>query len=201
MSPSLSWMLSLHCGTQFSTCIVHLAPSLSPSTAFFNHAVDMVFHESLSSTLLLNANPSVQFLRSAKFLRMQEGLDMKRSLWHGFVRLHLFRSIDRETPVQTQKSATTSRSSNMAKKLGIHTMPWVVLAMAMAMVMAMHRHHHVGAMSLDYGDALHKSFLFLEAQRSGKLPSSQRVTWRGDSGLSDGRTAGVMASLWMPSTY
>ena len=102
MSPSLSWMLSLHCGTQFSTCIVHLAPSLSPSTAFFNHAVDMVFHESLSSTLLLNANPSVQFLRSAKILRMQEGLDMKRALWHGFVRLHLFRSIDRETPVQTR---------------------------------------------------------------------------------------------------
>ncbi|WJZ82107.1 hypothetical protein VitviT2T_001897 [Vitis vinifera] len=40
--------------------------------------------------------------------------------------------------------------------------------------------------SKDYADALAKSILFYEGQRSGKLPSSQRLTWRGDSGLSDG---------------
>ncbi|KAK6948006.1 Glycoside hydrolase family 9 [Dillenia turbinata] len=38
----------------------------------------------------------------------------------------------------------------------------------------------------DYADALEKSILFFEGQRSGKLPSNQRLTWRGDSGLSDG---------------
>lgn len=40
--------------------------------------------------------------------------------------------------------------------------------------------------TFNYGDALSKSILFLECQRSGKLPSDQRVTWRGDSALLDG---------------
>ncbi|KAJ7952209.1 Endoglucanase [Quillaja saponaria] len=40
--------------------------------------------------------------------------------------------------------------------------------------------------SQHYFDALDKSILFFEGQRSGKLPSNQRLTWRGDSGLSDG---------------
>ncbi|KAM1262784.1 hypothetical protein PS2_027649 [Malus domestica] len=44
---------------------------------------------------------------------------------------------------------------------------------------------------IDYGDALTKSLLFYEAQRSGKLPSTQRLQWRGDSGLKDGSDAGV----------
>lgn len=40
--------------------------------------------------------------------------------------------------------------------------------------------------SQDYSDALEKSILFFEGQRSGKLPANQRLKWRGDSGLSDG---------------
>uniref|UniRef100_A0A2N9ECI8 Endoglucanase n=1 Tax=Fagus sylvatica TaxID=28930 RepID=A0A2N9ECI8_FAGSY len=40
--------------------------------------------------------------------------------------------------------------------------------------------------SQDYSQALEKSILFFEGQRSGKLPSNQRLTWRADSGLSDG---------------
>lgn len=43
----------------------------------------------------------------------------------------------------------------------------------------------------DYGAALSKSIMFYEAQRSGKLPSNQRVSWRDDSGLSDGSANGV----------
>ncbi|KAJ7514066.1 hypothetical protein O6H91_23G025200 [Diphasiastrum complanatum] len=43
----------------------------------------------------------------------------------------------------------------------------------------------------DYSDALYKSILFYEAQRSGKLPGNQRATWRGDSGLQDGMAQGV----------
>jgi hypothetical protein len=37
----------------------------------------------------------------------------------------------------------------------------------------------------DYKDVLTKSLLFYEAQRSGKLPSDQKVTWRKDSALND----------------
>ncbi|KAK7852647.1 endoglucanase 13 [Quercus suber] len=48
-----------------------------------------------------------------------------------------------------------------------------------------------GVASLEYGEALTKSLLFYEGQRSGKLPSNQRVQWRGDSALKDGSDAGV----------
>jgi len=42
------------------------------------------------------------------------------------------------------------------------------------------------APQFNYGEALQKSIWFYEAQRSGKLPASNRVSWRGDSGLQDG---------------
>ncbi|CAK9180264.1 unnamed protein product, partial [Ilex paraguariensis] len=47
------------------------------------------------------------------------------------------------------------------------------------------------AQAFDYGDALSKSLLYFEAQRSGRLPYSQRVTWRHHSGLTDGLEQGV----------
>lgn len=43
----------------------------------------------------------------------------------------------------------------------------------------------------DYVDALGKAILFFEGQRSGKLPNNQRVKWRGDSALSDGKPQNV----------
>ncbi|KAK7259296.1 hypothetical protein RIF29_24900 [Crotalaria pallida] len=43
----------------------------------------------------------------------------------------------------------------------------------------------------DYKDALTKSIIFFEGQRSGKLPSNQRMSWRRDSGLSDGSAINV----------
>ncbi|KAL4184967.1 hypothetical protein AMTRI_Chr10g228210 [Amborella trichopoda] len=47
------------------------------------------------------------------------------------------------------------------------------------------------AVSFDYGEALKKSLLYFEAQRSGRLPYNQRVTWRDHSGLTDGLEQGV----------
>ncbi|CAH2075888.1 unnamed protein product [Thlaspi arvense] len=38
----------------------------------------------------------------------------------------------------------------------------------------------------DYSDALSKSILFFEGQRSGRLPKEQRMGWRGNSALNDG---------------
>ncbi|GAV80090.1 Glyco_hydro_9 domain-containing protein [Cephalotus follicularis] len=43
----------------------------------------------------------------------------------------------------------------------------------------------------NYKDALTKSIIFLEAQRSGKLPPNNRLSWRGDSALDDGKLANV----------
>ena len=45
--------------------------------------------------------------------------------------------------------------------------------------------------SPDYGDALAKSILFFEGQRSGRLPANQRARWRGNSALTDGRQENV----------
>jgi hypothetical protein len=43
----------------------------------------------------------------------------------------------------------------------------------------------------DYSDALYKSILFFEGQRSGRLPPNQRLRWRRDSAIHDGAEAGV----------
>ncbi|MQL87864.1 hypothetical protein Taro_020420 [Colocasia esculenta] len=60
-----------------------------------------------------------------------------------------------------------------------------VVAMLLSLQPAFGRGGH------DYADALEKSILFFEGQRSGKLPPSQRMGWRGDSGLHDGDEIGV----------
>ncbi|KAK3038234.1 hypothetical protein RJ639_030843 [Escallonia herrerae] len=45
--------------------------------------------------------------------------------------------------------------------------------------------------SPNYRDALAKSILFFQGQRSGRLPPAQQVTWRSSSGLMDGLPARV----------
>jgi hypothetical protein len=52
----------------------------------------------------------------------------------------------------------------------------------------------VTTVQYNYSDALMRSLLYFEGQRSGKLPTTQRVTWRGDSALEDGESAGVCSS-------
>ncbi|XP_059662275.1 endoglucanase-like [Cornus florida] len=51
--------------------------------------------------------------------------------------------------------------------------------------------HEVCSADFDYKNALDKAILFFEGQRSGKLPAGQRVKWRGDSALSDGKPDNV----------
>ena len=43
----------------------------------------------------------------------------------------------------------------------------------------------------NYGEVLGLSMLFYEAQRSGKLPISNRIGWRGDSAVHDASTTGA----------
>ncbi len=42
-----------------------------------------------------------------------------------------------------------------------------------------------------YGEALQKSFLFYEANRSGPLPDNNRIEWRSDSTVNDGSDVGL----------
>ncbi len=48
-----------------------------------------------------------------------------------------------------------------------------------------------GTGKYNYGEALQKSLLFYELQRSGDLPEKVRCNWRGDSSLNDGKDAGL----------
>jgi hypothetical protein len=64
----------------------------------------------------------------------------------------------------------------------------VLVGLAMALAAAAQVASAVGH---DYRQALSKSILYFEAQRSGRLPGSQRVAWRADSGLLDGKANGV----------
>ena len=48
-----------------------------------------------------------------------------------------------------------------------------------------------GTGKYNYGEALQKSLLFYELQRSGDLPEQTRSNWRGDSCLKDGSDAGI----------
>lgn len=56
-------------------------------------------------------------------------------------------------------------------------------------------HRHPRFATHNYRDALTKSILFFEGQRSGKLPPNQRMSWRRDSGLSDGAAMRVCVYL------
>ncbi|WP_428961283.1 glycoside hydrolase family 9 protein [Micromonospora fluostatini] len=47
------------------------------------------------------------------------------------------------------------------------------------------------APTFNYAEALQKSLLFYEAQQSGELPEWNRVSWRGDSALTDGDDVGL----------
>lgn len=54
--------------------------------------------------------------------------------------------------------------------------------------------HYAG---FDYGQALALSWLFYEAQRSGPLPATNRVPWRGNSALQDAAPDGTeMTGGW-----
>lgn len=44
---------------------------------------------------------------------------------------------------------------------------------------------------LNYGEVIYLSSLFYDAQRSGKLPPTNRIPWRGDSALADGKDVGL----------
>ncbi|XP_066332644.1 endoglucanase 8-like [Miscanthus floridulus] len=67
----------------------------------------------------------------------------------------------------------------------------VALALAALVLAGDALHPALAAAGFDYKDALTKTIIFLEAQRSGKLPPNNRVKWRGDSALDDGKLANV----------
>uniref|UniRef100_A0ACD5V9Z4 Uncharacterized protein n=1 Tax=Avena sativa TaxID=4498 RepID=A0ACD5V9Z4_AVESA len=67
----------------------------------------------------------------------------------------------------------------------------VAVAAASVLFLASEAASSAAAAPHDYEEALRKSLLYFEAQRSGRLPHGQRVAWRDHSGLTDGLEQGV----------
>lgn len=70
-------------------------------------------------------------------------------------------------------------SSSNSQQLAIGLLIVIVGMLAMATLVSSAAQHN-------YADALSKSILFFEGQRSGRLPPTQRMTWRKNSALRDG---------------
>ncbi|XP_023740645.1 endoglucanase 17 [Lactuca sativa] len=69
----------------------------------------------------------------------------------------------------------------------LHRILFLLFLISVAVtVMSSPAHSPRRVASHNYKDALTKSLIFFEGQRSGKLPPNQRMTWRKNSGLSDG---------------
>ncbi|XP_010555263.1 PREDICTED: endoglucanase 24-like [Tarenaya hassleriana] len=72
----------------------------------------------------------------------------------------------------------------IADAMKLQSFPHSVLRLLLLLLI----HLPIMVISHDYSEALSKSILFFEGQRSGFLPNDQRLTWRRHSGLSDGWT-------------
>jgi hypothetical protein len=71
---------------------------------------------------------------------------------------------------------------------------WASIVMLIALVAGLigaHIQKASAQASFNYGEALQKSIWFYEAQVSGPKPAWNRVSWRGDSALSDGADHGI----------
>eukprot|EP00252_Welwitschia_mirabilis_P003829 TRINITY_DN1389_c0_g2_i1.p1 TRINITY_DN1389_c0_g2~~TRINITY_DN1389_c0_g2_i1.p1 ORF type:complete len:619 (+),score=83.94 TRINITY_DN1389_c0_g2_i1:247-2103(+) len=62
----------------------------------------------------------------------------------------------------------------------------VIAGLVTLIVKTVPRHHHSPPKPDNYTKALHKVLMFFNAQRSGKLPKHNNVSWRGNSCLKDG---------------
>ncbi|XP_077995024.1 uncharacterized protein LOC144448620 [Glandiceps talaboti] len=76
-------------------------------------------------------------------------------------------------------------NSKLAAVVGGVTAGVVAVAIIIAIVVVATRTGNGGSGVYNYTEVLHKSILFYEAQRSGELPSTNRIPWRGDSLLND----------------
>ncbi|GMK37672.1 hypothetical protein PCCS19_07260 [Paenibacillus sp. CCS19] len=81
------------------------------------------------------------------------------------------------------------RTRTMAVKLLAYTLTACLLLVGSPLGGSIQQASAAG--NYNYAEALQKAIYFYEAQRSGKLPSNNRVEWRGDSALTDGADNGV----------
>ncbi|KAK7273485.1 hypothetical protein RIF29_14536 [Crotalaria pallida] len=70
--------------------------------------------------------------------------------------------------------------------LGSILVAFCVIGLPIIIAKSLPKHHSPPAPPDNYTLALHKALLFFNAQKSGRLPKSNSIPWRGNSGLNDG---------------
>lgn len=104
-------------------------------------------------------------------------------------------AVTKEVKMEEEKKKTTimeeeERSVNIRHGGGVTLTRQHFLLFLSVVIFAIFAGAPVSA-EFDYADALTKSLLYFESQRSGRLPYNQRATWRDHSGLTDGLEQGV----------
>uniref|UniRef100_A0ACD5YTN9 Uncharacterized protein n=1 Tax=Avena sativa TaxID=4498 RepID=A0ACD5YTN9_AVESA len=103
----------------------------------------------------------------------------------------------RRAHASTDTPATTSHPRAMRSGSAAAAATWLLLLLLLATSSSSSAASSDGSKSgntnkaHNYEEALRKSLLYFEAQRSGRLPHGQRVPWRDHSGLTDGLEQGV----------
>src|SRR5688500_8201219 len=64
----------------------------------------------------------------------------------------------------------------------------LALLMTLSLLLSAQVRKPARAATFNYGEALQKSILFYEAQQSGVLPAWNRVSWRGNATVNDGKS-------------
>ncbi|GAU44620.1 hypothetical protein TSUD_378980 [Trifolium subterraneum] len=88
----------------------------------------------------------------------------------------------------------------VSRKIFVWTVGTILFAAFVAgfvtlIVKTVPRHHHKHPPPDNYTLALHKALMFFNAQKSGKLPKHNNVSWRGNSGMQDGKGPGVSSVI------
>ncbi|XP_071722764.1 endoglucanase 11-like [Rutidosis leptorrhynchoides] len=89
-----------------------------------------------------------------------------------------------ETKKKTNQTHFPAQIINRTRLISLHSSLIFILTI-------LSNYTSITLANFDYGDALSKSLLYFESQRSGRLPYNQRVKWRDHSGLTDGLEQGV----------
>ncbi|XP_009339798.2 endoglucanase 25 [Pyrus x bretschneideri] len=101
---------------------------------------------------------------------------------------------ERSTDEKKKRTMFMSMRKICCAKYSVTVGSVVVVGILVALItlivkLAQRSHHHVHLSVPDnYTTALHQALFFFNAQRSGKLPKYNSVSWRGDSCLSDGNS-------------
>nr|XP_039255234.1 endoglucanase 25-like isoform X2 [Styela clava] len=97
---------------------------------------------------------------------------------------------DKETPEEAASKATRWKKPDKIEKRCLPESPNGIIPAVQSQTVPDFKPNDDGT-KYNYNEILHKSILFYEAQRAGKLPKNNRIPWRGDSTLKDGCDIGL----------